>query len=369
MMDAATLKLKNQENVTIYRHENRFAAWPFNLGVFKYAGDEIIVGFVSKYCEYKEAYQVDHGYEPPEEPSQTLYARSLDGGLHWDPDRIRELKEIDNLDWRIRHDKGGLPKPKPVDFADPNLMILHSMVHRGNGGVGYCLISTDKGNSFQGPFTMPWCRYEYVWGRPDYVIREDGACVLLTTVFHEKEAVARPASFISKNGGASWVFLSHIAPPESEFMRIMPSGILLENGEIVVSCRCQIGPTTNMWAECYASRDGGRTWSFRSRLNDHGSPCHLLLLDGGRILATYGYRVSPFGIRAAISEDGGQTWGREIVIRNDGGSWDLGYPKSVQLDNGEIVSAYYFNDADDSVDISGGIRYIACTRWSLEDIA
>jgi hypothetical protein len=67
-------------------------------------------------------------------------------------------------------------------------------------------------------------------------------------------------------------------------------------------------------------------------------------------------------------EDGGRTWGREIVIRRDGGSWDLGYPKSVQLDNGEIVSAYYFNDAEDSVDVDGGIRYIACTRGFLEDI-
>ena len=47
----------------------------------------------------------------------------------------------------------------------------------------------------------------------------------------------------------------------------------------------------------------------------------------GRIACVYGYRLPPFGLRARLSEDGGRTWGREIVLRDDGGSWDLGYPR------------------------------------------
>lgn len=54
-----------------------------NCGVFKYAGDEIVVGFQSKYCEYNLPYQVDHGYEPPEKPSKCFLTRSFDGGRTW----------------------------------------------------------------------------------------------------------------------------------------------------------------------------------------------------------------------------------------------------------------------------------------------
>ena len=40
----------------------------------------------------------------------------------------------------------------------------------------------------------------------------------------------------------------------------------------------------------------------------------------GRIACVYGYRLPPFGC-ARLSADEGRTWGREIVLRDDGGSW------------------------------------------------
>lgn len=366
-MHPGTIRPISAEHVTIYRRPDRFAAWPFNCGVFKYSGDEVIVGFVSKYCTYRKPYEVDHGYQPPEKPSRTFLARSPDGGLTWPDSGMREICETDNLDWRLRHDKDSFPVQTPVDFTNPNLMILQGMAGVDRGGVGYYLISTDRGKTFQGPIRLPWSRYDYVWGRPDYVIREDGACLLLTTVFNDKEDNGRPAIFISRNGGFSWMLFSYIAPLCSDYMRIMPSAVLMPDGEIVATCRCQRNPMT-LWSECFASRDGGRTWEFRSRVNDQGAPCHLLLLDDGRILATYGYRHFPFGIRAAVSDDAGKTWGPEIILRDDGGSWDLGYPKSVQLDGGRIFSTYYFNDKSDAVQQDGGVRYIAGTRWEMKAI-
>jgi hypothetical protein len=360
------LKIRNQENIEVYRKNDHFAAWPFNGGVFKYVGDEIVIGFQSKYCEYRKPYQVGHGYSYPGKPSKYLLARSFDGGITWKENDIRELNEIDNIKWRFKFDKENLPKPSAVDFKNPDLMIINSIVHLDNGGVGYCLISEDRGRSFQGPFKMPWCRYAYAWGRPDYIIRNDGACILFNTVYNGKEDNAKPVTFISKNGGISWKFFSEISPQSSENMQIMPSGVLRKDGEIVVAVRCQRDPGT-LWSECHASKDGGRTWSFRSRINDMGSPCHLLLLDDDRLLATYGYRDYPFGIRASISEDAGKTWDNEIIIRDDGGSWDLGYPKSIQLDNGEIFTTYYFNDKNDAVNLDGGVRYIAATKFALDD--
>jgi hypothetical protein len=58
-----------------------------------------------------------------------------------------------------------------------------------------------------------------------------------------------------------------------------------------------------------------------------------------------------------LSSDEGKTWGDEIMLRNDGGWWDLGYSRSVQRSDGKILTVYYFNDQPDTE------RYIGATIW------
>jgi hypothetical protein len=365
-----TLRLKKQTDKIIYKKNDRFAGWPFNSGVYKYKGDEVVVGFHDKYCPYEQPYQLAHDYYYPGKEAPIIHARSYDGGITWDEKDMRKLTEVDDFAHRAKFEKekiGALDKP--MDFKNPDLLIFQSVSEwcTSSTPTPYILLSEDKGKSFKGPFRPPWARFDYTWGRPDYVIREDGACVLFTCVSRDTERNTRGATLISKNGGISWSFHSIITPENPYCYQIMPSGVLLPSGEMVVALRVEINPPTS-WSECYSSMDGGRTWKFTSRINDMGSPCHLLLLDDKRILATYGYRHFPFGIRASISEDNGRTWGDEIILRDDGGSHDLGYPKSVQLDNGEIFTAYYFNDKDDKIQINGGVRYIAGTRWNLDAI-
>jgi hypothetical protein len=72
---------------------------------------------------------------------------------------------------------------------------------------------------------------------------------------------------------------------------------------------------------------------------------------------TYGYRLAPYGIRARISGDQGKSWGNEIILRDDGGSWDLGYTRTVQRTDGKLVTVYYFNTA------SSAERFIGATIW------
>jgi hypothetical protein len=50
----------------------------------------------------------------------------------------------------------------------------------------------------------------------------------------------------------------------------------------------------------------------------------------GRVVCVYGYRQMPSGIRFRVSEDGGSSWGRETILRDDGGSWDVGYPRVIE---------------------------------------
>lgn len=110
------------------------------------------------------------------------------------------------------------------------------------------------------------------------------------------------------------------------------------------------------------STDRGKTWSRPVSTGIWGYPAHLLRLPDGRMLATYGYRRSPMGIRACLSRDGGKSWDidREIVLRADGfgaGS-DLGYPITTLLPEGTLATIYYFNGVDN-------VTHICLTRWTL----
>ena len=79
-------------------------------------------------------------------------------------------------------------------------------------------------------------------------------------------------------------------------------------------------------------------------------------LKDGRLVVTYGYRAEPYGIRARISSDEGATWNDEVVLRSDGGTWDLGYPRTVQRPDGKLVTAYYYN-------VGNTERFIGATIW------
>ena len=124
------------------------------------------------------------------------------------------------------------------------------------------------------------------------------------------------------------------------------------------------------WARIIRSPDRGKTWEPVITTPVWGYPQHLLPLRDGRLLMTYGYRRPPHGVRACLSHDNGKTWDieNEIVLRMDGGTppgqprkvgdTDLGYPTSIQLDDGSIFTVYYMNTA-------GSNCFIAGTFWRL----
>jgi hypothetical protein len=127
------------------------------------------------------------------------------------------------------------------------------------------------------------------------------------------------------------------------------------------------------FARIIRSPDRGRTWEPVRKTPVWGFPQHLLPLRDGRLLMTYGYRRPPFGVRACLSTDCGETWdlANEVILRMDGGTplgqarkvvdGDLGYPTSVQLADGTIFTVYYHNTA-------GSNCFIAGTFWKLPEI-
>jgi hypothetical protein len=75
---------------------------------------------------------------------------------------------------------------------------------------------------------------------------------------------------------------------------------------------------------------------------------------------TYGHRRKPFGNQARVSEDHGMTWSEAIVISGDGAGGDLGYPSTVQFEDGSLVSVWYEK-------LPGSARAVLRqARWTLE---
>jgi sialidase-1 len=110
------------------------------------------------------------------------------------------------------------------------------------------------------------------------------------------------------------------------------------------------------------SSDGGQTWTPARPLGFHGSPPHLMLHSTGVLVCVYGYRLAPFGQRAMISRDAGKSWTTDLILRDDGPDSDLGYPSSIELDDGSILTVYYQKRISAQEKCS-----LLWTRWRLPD--
>jgi len=104
-----------------------------------------------------------------------------------------------------------------------------------------------------------------------------------------------------------------------------------------------------------ASSDGGTTFGTPKRTPMWGCPPFVLPLADGRLVALYGHRRDPWGIRACVSEDQGATWDidSEIILRDDGGHGDLGYPVAIEIEPGLVLAVYYHNHGGPECTIEG----------------
>jgi len=91
-----------------------------------------------------------------------------------------------------------------------------------------------------------------------------------------------------------------------------------------------------------------------------GHPHHAIALPDKRVLLVYGYRHAPFGVRARVLDPECTRFdSEEIVLRDDGGNGDLGYPWATMVSKNRALVVYYFNKAD-------GTRHIAATFLDIK---
>lgn len=148
-----------------------------------------------------------------------------------------------------------------------------------------------------------------------------------------KKAVAH----VSEDDGLTWQAISEMPVRAGELHAVQAS-----DGTIIVQVRDKIATPegTEQNTSQIISADGGKTWSEKVKVAD-GFPPHLARLRDGTLLMTYTWRKEPFGIRAKISRDHGRTWSQELVLTNDAADWDLGYPSSVELADGSLLTVWY----------------------------
>jgi hypothetical protein len=241
----------------------------------------------------------------------------------------------------------------------------------GAGTRAWFYTSTDRCRAWQGPWALPDFGQAGIEARTDYIVDGPDTCTLFLTAAKASGGegghvfCARTA-----DGGRTFAYRSRVTGEVGAGFAIMPSSVRLSPSTLVTAVRCRgrIGAfeTAPCWIDAYRSDDDGLTWRLLGRpapdTGRGGNPPDLIVLRDGRLCLCYGRRGTtdgkgPFGLYARLSEDGGESWGPEIVLRDDGGNHDLGYPRVVQRADGAIVTAYYFNDHPE------GERYIAATIW------
>lgn len=165
----------------------------------------------------------------------------------------------------------------------------------------------------------------------------------------------------STDDGVTWRWLAEIPARSGDRFADYHELHAVEcaSGRLVVQLRNHNKANQYETLQC-ESGDGGMTWSEPHPIGVWGLPSHLLRLRDGRLLMTYGHRRAPLGNQARISADEGRTWSEPMPVQADGTSSDLGYPSTVELGDGSLLTVWYerMQDNDRAV--------LRQARWRLE---
>jgi hypothetical protein len=217
----------------------------------------------------------------------------------------------------------------------------------------YIITSKDNGHTWSAPMHvdtrgMPFTDLEGPADAP--VEMPDGSVLMPLMAYNVRGDMFNKAAVLLKttDQGKSWQFVSFMAQDPGGKLGMFgePGLVRTRSGRLIAALRNE-GPENRIWTT--HSDDGGKTWTPVKPSPMVGHPADLVQLADGRILCTYGTRsrrhADPAGIRAAFSPDNGESWqiDQEVQIRRDFLNMDIGYPESMQLEDGRVLTVYYFN--------------------------
>jgi sialidase-1 len=357
------------EHTIVYRDARAYSCFP---DVARRRNGELLVTFRRAGGFSLEALRRGK-YDHVDKGARIGLVRSADGGRSWTLDRV----------FAAFDPECGEQDPSIAELADGSLMInffqWRVVPAEEKHRLGYparqqydgswsdvegpwIIRSFDGGSSWeQEPVAVSSAPLPRA-GTSDGVLQvPDGTCLMGIYGADYGSPVCRAYVVRSRDGGQTWGEAALIArDPEGRLSFEEPALARTPDGHLLAMLRCG-EPGRYEYLYQARSTDEGHTWGGLQKTPIWGHPAHLLPLADGRLLCSYGYRRPPYGARSCVSYDQGLSWDieHEFVLRDDGGSRDVGYPSSAQLGDGTIVTVYYMHGPD-------GIRHIAATRWRLD---
>lgn len=340
----------------VFQEKGRFGGWPANHGMWAW-GNELVVGFEAGYFRNNKEQGREHAIDYSR-PANHLLARSLDGGETW------KLEEPETLKAPPGSKQAGVlvapggkemtDSPGGFDFTTPGFAFTARMASIHVGPSRF-YVTYDKGHTWQGPFKLPNFGTPGIAARTDVLIDGKHEMTAFFTAAKTNQKEGRVLCARTTDGAKTWSMVSWVCPePPADDFAIMPSSVRLEGKSILTTIRHR------KFIAAWRSDDNGANWKMVGQPVDDtggGNPPALLKLPSGKLVLTYGFRNTPFSIRARVSSDEGKTWSKDIMLRDDGGSWDLGYTRTVARKDGALVTTYYYNTAQNAE------RFIGATIW------
>jgi sialidase-1 len=365
------VRIKNPEHVVIYRNPDR---WEAHTGVCQLKNGDVLVTF-------SEARGKRH-----EDFDTVKCIRSTDNGKTFNTSTITTV-------WP-QTEYFGSDIPLITQISDGTVLVNHLVTSfffqrgiatdygpqsegfaRSIGAEGTWISrSNDNGHTWQPGYKVNQEPMRWIMPADSILELPKGtllmACLgqLNTRRERKDQEPIRSVLLRSDDKGLHWEHWSTIAfDPAGIISFDEPALGRTGDGTLVVMNRAEHLPRArhqNMWVTY--SKDEGESWSRPECTNLWGYPADLLLLKDGRMLATYGYRRAPWGLRGCISNDG-LHWDikNEFVIREGGVApetipawWHIGYPHSIQLQNGRIMSVdHNFTDREPWIQQVVGVIY------------
>jgi len=367
---AESAALVKEKDVVIYSDEGFHSAFP---SVVRRPDGELIVAFRRA---PNRAVLGEKSTNHTDPNSYLVEVRSTDNGETWtsDPSLI------------LAHPYGGSQDPCMIQLADDSLLVASygwalprdetwktwgNVVNAGKFVFfgGYLVRSTDGGASWSDlilPPTLPGNDTKTAFNTPMPAYNRGSMYqgksgrifwAVARHVFDENGRRTENHLLTSDDGGLNWDYRSPIAQdPEIVFNEA--SIYETPKGDIVTFIRTAKFDDHTVIAR---STDGGESFTWEDT-GFQGHPHFPLRLPDGRVLLVYGYRHKPMGIRARILNPECTDFkeSKEIILREDGGGSDLGYPWATMMADGRVLVCYYFN-------VGNGTRHIAGTILRIDD--
>lgn len=363
------LQASNFEHGTVASRPDQVYGWP---GITRVEGDHILV------AASERKYHVDP-------VGREVVIHSYDGGKTWDLPLEVFDSELDDRDANLLTMADGtlvltwftsiaylnwlgmdrFPEPWASQWA---ARVERQGITKDTPVGGWLMRSNDGGYMWEDAHEIP------VGHHAGPTALSDNRLIYITPASPDGTA----GVWESPDKGDTWTEITKLRGPvgtdASIYGHFNENHVLeLSPGRLLVMVRTAFPDYDQMYLYQATSDDGGYTWTELEPTSMWGHPPHLTRLSSGPILCVYGHRRDPFSIRGVLSYDEGRTWDTDntITIYTFDGPCDMGYPVSLEVTPGQILTAFYFNPKELSrhevilpyLKDAGGILY---TRWTLQ---